>query len=1382
MKIRPKTVRRLLILAAGAVVLTSVIGVAFTARRFSRESQISAARVAGLSAFESREYPKALDSLSKYILSRPNDVEALYALGCARMAMETPTRDSLFEARLRFQQLLVIDPNHLPASLKLLEVYEQTHQFPELLELSNRVLARNPQHPTAMRSAAVALTRLKKTPEARQAWEALVKLRPDDVHAQSQYLSAMRADGASADAVVEYAQKLADENGGDSRFAIPLATALREAGREADSLAVLKKLTAQPPADQDAVIELVTMLDRAGAFDDAQRVLQRAADSLNSSVLNVALVQRVWQGGRAQDVITLTDKLLKDGRSQPTVLALRALSLVALNRKADADPLLAQLSADGSPTARAWEEALRVEFSATPLNPPQRVEALSKALSRDPNNGILYTWLARALMQVGEVDQAARCYRESAQRLPSWPTPCLELAQVMLGVGRPDDAIPAAKAAYLRSPSSLATQIQLARVRYAALSQRFDEQEQSLLLQFVTKLREQVQDEPSLLPIHVALLARTGDSASAQALITSALAAQPSAATLLSLYQVNGQYSLGRADAILQAAQQHNAVTVDLVTSHARDLVLRGDVMRARELAKSLQQPALTSADAALAEARLHTLLGDASAASTWRLAATRFPDHLSVQVAAIEEGSGLIKDRAFQQQLIERIRALTGENALYWRIEQAKFLAASDNIDDSRQALTLASELLRQHPTRVDLRVLLGRVLTRLDSRPTALEHLRTAFEQAPSNPSIGLELVEAFIQLGRLGDAQDALRRISSFDIEDATTRNRVVRVLLDNGMTRELIAMLERARQRRFIDQAGLLLLAETLATNDQPTEAAQLYEELLAREPSPAVLAAVAAFRRDAGDVAAATELISRIATAPGTAAARHDAVARFHARFGEVDQARESFNLAVVDPSSDVFMLRDAIAMECTARNFVHARKLLELGRRRFGSQPLLDRVEIELAAMQAGNSDAAVEKLVEVLASNPSSKTEAEALRASISARKNGSITPELAATLVQLANRYPAAFDLQREAITACIVVGQSGPAIAIAHRLSGLSQSRADLQELAARTLAQFGQWNSARKVAERWRSLVGESTREPDLLLAMIAQASGKSEQSLALSDRYAATFDPQQDAHSIATRAAALIAMGRSDACFDMLSPWIEQNVEVRSVWLTSILSAPLESVEARIDQLARATPAESTQERVRLAAACLQLSQRLEGDRIANLGLELIRSVASASDAADSTRILQAELLRACGQPDAAEVELRAVLSRTPENVRAKNSLAYLLLSQSKEPQEALQLATAAAAAMPSDPNILDTLARALLAQGDLAGAQERFREALRLAPDSFDALVGMALVRHRQGSFVDAQAMVSRIDELAKSQKTMIPAHLRKELLVLRQSLSGSQE
>ncbi len=1382
MKIRPKTVHRLLILATGAIIVSGTIGIAFTARRYARESQIAQARSIGMSAYESHDFGRSLESLSKYILSRPNDVEALYALGCARMAMETPGREYLFEARLRFTQLLAIDPTHLPASLKLMEVYDKTNQASEMLDLADKVLARAANQPDAMRFRAIALTRLNKPTDARAAWAALVAVTPDDVNAQSQLLTAMRQDGVAADDVIAYAKKLVDAHPGDPRFRIPLATALRDAGQDDESLAVLRSLTTTPPSDPNAVFELVTMLDRAHAFDDAQRVLERAADSLKSAMLSAALVQRVWQSGRADQVVALTDKLMNDGRAQPTVLALRALSLASLDRRAEALRIVSQIADGGSAIERAWSDALRVEFSTTPLSPPEKVAALSKALGRDPNNGILYTWLARALMQVGEVDQAARCYRESAQRMPSWPTPCIELAQAMLGAGRTDEAVPAAKAAYLRSPNTAAVQVQVARVRFATLLQQFDPAEQKLLLQFVSELRKQLPDEPTLLPIHIALLAREHHADEASRLISTALERKPDAACVFALYQADHQYSLGQSHAILDYAQSASRMSPELLTAHATQLIADGRPDEASALAASLSEKAASSPTAALAEARIRSMLGENNAASVWRLAVTRFPDDLSVQVAALDEAGDLINDRAFREQLINRVRALTGDDGIYWQIEQARFLASSDNLEDARQALTIASELVRRQPLRTDLRVLLGRVLTRLDSRATALEHLRTAYDQSPSNPAIGLELVDAFSQLGRLADAQSVLKRIAGLDIEDVPMRNRLARTLLDNGMTGELIAMLQRARERQFLDDAGMLLLAETLADDGQSAAAAKLYDELLAKSPSPTALAAGAAFKRETGDATAAAALLKRIDSAPGTPAARQYALARYHAKFGEIEPARQAFGRAVAEPTADAALFRDAIAMECTARSLDQARKLLDLGESRFPNHPLFFRSRIEIAAMALGPGDA-MTKLIDLLSADPTNKAEVDALRAVADAQKSGTVTPEMAVKLVQLADRYPAAFDLQRQAIAACVAVNQGGPAVAIAHRLVATSSSRADVLELAARTFARFGQWNGARKAAEQWKTIVPAAPRGPDLLLASIAQASGKPTTSLQISDAYVSTFDPSQDLASIGARAAALIDVGQADECFSMLQPWLEASAGVRSIWLTCAMRTPIEQATVRLEQLAAKLPADASDERLPFVVACLEASERGDNQNLATLGLRTFGATPEKSEPAEQSSVLHAELLRASGDVAKAESELRQALVRFPQSGRARNSLAYLLVSQSRNLDEALQLASEATKLLPNRASVLDTQARAMLGTGDLAGASTSFSEALRLEPSYLDALVGLASVRHLQGNVADAQGLIARVDQLlANDPARFIPAHLRGELRLLRDASSGSRD
>ncbi|HEX9669007.1 MAG TPA: tetratricopeptide repeat protein, partial [Thermoanaerobaculia bacterium] len=88
------------------------------------------------------------------------------------------------------------------------------------------------------------------------------------------------------------------------------------------------------------------------------------------------------------------------------------------------------------------------------------------------------------------------------------------------------------------------------------------------------------------------------------------------------------------------------------------------------------------------------------------------------------------------------------------------------------------------------------------------------------------------------------------------------------------------------------------------------------------------------------------------------------------------------------------------------------------------------------------------------------------------------------------------------------------------------------------------------------------------------------------------------------------------------------------------------------------------------------------------------------------------------------QPALAEAAYRQALALDPGSGDALNNLAWLLLAQEGREEEAEELARRALAAGGADRHLpLDTLARALQAQGRCAEAADAFAEAAAAAPD-----------------------------------------------------------
>ena len=125
------------------------------------------------------------------------------------------------------------------------------------------------------------------------------------------------------------------------------------------------------------------------------------------------------------------------------------------------------------------------------------------------------------------------------------------------------------------------------------------------------------------------------------------------------------------------------------------------------------------------------------------------------------------------------------------------------------------------------------------------------------------------------------------------------------------------------------------------------------------------------------------------------------------------------------------------------------------------------------------------------------------------------------------------------------------------------------------------------------------------------------------------------------------------------------------------------------------------------------------------------------TVAAQNTSALARRLARADSAFAAGDATTAEREYAAALAVDPENSRATYRLADL--SKRGDPARALQLFRRYVALEPSDPWGYMALGDALARSGSYGDALRSYDDALRLAPDERDAVIGRARVLARAG-------------------------------------------
>ncbi len=163
-------------------------------------------------------------------------------------------------------------------------------------------------------------------------------------------------------------------------------------------------------------------------------------------------------------------------------------------------------------------------------------------------------------------------------------------------------------------------------------------------------------------------------------------------------------------------------------------------------------------------------------------------------------------------------------------------------------------------------------------------------------------------------------------------------------------------------------------------------------------------------------------------------------------------------------------------------------------------------------------------------------------------------------------------------------------------------------------------------------------------------------------------------------------------------------------------------------------------------------AALAMAHHAAGEPL--LAREVIGDAVKAAPGDAVLRLLLADDLTRAGDGKAALIEVNEILRTAPQNARARQMRAMLLLSQG-QPAEAEKAAQALIDAVPRNPLGPMTLGRILATQKKLDAALKQYDTAARLAPEASEPVLSAVALLIGQKRWADAAA---RIDALEKDR------------------------
>lgn len=1342
MSLKPKTVRRLLLLSGIIAVAIVAVFSLVVVRRWQTERLMAELRADGLAALEEGEHFKALNDLAHYIRRHDDDPEAIKAYADARSNVEEADGRHLLETIGHYRRYLELNSGDRDAKIRLLGFYNQVRHFPEARDLAEHLRPAldqtTPEHAPVLKEECIALLGLlDKSDRLPRTAERLVQLVPSDIDAQMIRLEVI-AKRQGAAAAQTHADGLMAAHPDDPRFILlgalgrltdPKSNDLREIRTLLCRAAGLSEADAKPvrdlePQDPAFVRLLVQAFDRMHLYAHSLAVLDQAAPAMDDLQLKQIHVRRLWQDGRFADVERLTAGLdPARWQSDATRLGFRALTLAALGRADEAANLADALAArQGDFRAEAWSHVIPLADRQGPAKLLDALTALQHAVETDPLEPVHSALLADVYATLHRSQDARAAWKKAVASpiAAGWVQPRMRIAETLLAEGRVEEAVSAATDALITGPGKLLANLVWLEAHAARIDRGLPGQPGVATLlahidEIESRLAANEQNEATrpfrerLLCCRVGLLASTGDIQSAAAAVQAALdaAPPPSLPTLLRLATLSEHHALGLADRCLAAAEQTHGPSLQLAITKATRLAMQGrfeDGRRLLEQARTLE--GVIPQRHGLAMARFLEAARHPDAAAAWIALGDTYPQDLEVQRSCLASGAAA-SDRAFIDRTVQRFRDLVGRDAAtdnaQVRIARARaLLAGRPGKRERDDAIALLNSVLGEAPSMIEPRLLLASALRIHDPArgidadlPGAAAHLASAARLDPSSAPIALELARTLQAQRDFVRARDQLRRIAGNPAFSASDRRAAAELLVAQGDASLAIATLtELAENQGSLaspDLLGALAVAHVAAQQDD--KAGMFYERITAHpDATGRALLNAATFFASRNDDQRAQAALSRLPELGLSEGEQHLLRARFHAMAGDPDEAARLFEQAAAASPADPNVWLHFAAFHSSRGEFERAAAVAERARRTLPDNAHIAILHERSRVLLSPDVNADLGPLIRALAADPAQSGLSAPLESIEQLRQSGQFDDP--AALAKLAERFPGSLPLQM--FVARRLAGLEPPALeraaSIAIQAVQGFPTRAEPAELACRLYMAMGRWEQMLAAASEWRRRDLARSIAADLAVAQANVALGRSRPALdLLAPRLdEARKDPDAPASFgvIDLYARALVGGGRAAEARQLLEPLLSSSPAILTrVWL-DLAGRQIATAEEAIDWVREAEPylrADTVEDQLALAAALASIADRFPDAHADRLG-EAHNVLANLASGSGGQNPIVHEALgitrHRAGDISGAEQAYRRALELDSSRSIAANNLATILMERG-ELAAALDLASRA---------------------------------------------------------------------------------------------------
>ena len=1390
MNFRPKTIRRLTTLLVGCCVLAAGIAVVVIVqlRRYERHQQTF--RQLGMDAYQRGDYRTAWQNLSKYLSNDRIDSEAIFASAVSRTRLPKPDRSNLLDARNQFNRYLELNDGDLPARHELLAIYQKLHYTAESEMLADQLLKANPDDIPALNAKVQLLVRDLNYAAALPLSQHLNDLTPLDLQAQETTYFLMSRQGYPAEALITRADAMLGAHPDDARFELLRAVAAYFVNEMTGARQWLQTAARRIPTDADFTLILVSDFDRMNMWSDSLELLKRAdADPRAPVAVRAALVQRLWEFKQFDAALTQLKNLTLD---DPTVdselvglhaLIVRDKSPAALDFAHDLKLLT---SRNEDLVASGWT----LLFSALSLADRGDNSALAQFVAAehaDPDNPDIRFYLAEEYDRLGESQLAVQCLKQLTKMQPEWPEPYARIAQILTRRGQAFDAVPPATAACERDPKSLEFPKVLELAEYAQLSSRAGTSVIKPVLDHLRQLRASRPNDTELAIQEVDLLARSDRGTEALPLASSIIASTnsgPQAAPLLgALSKVDRVNQLGLTTQLVQAIGhllEDQKLSSPADFSAAIDVYLNaGQTSQASKLLQMMESK--VSPGWRLAWLGARDKMNDATTAVDWEKFADSLPDDLQVQQAAAASSAAQNR-RGLTERSIDRIRRLTCDDGLQWKLQRARWLlgAPEEIKNHAATAAELMAEVSRACPDDAEPRVIAADALAAIGDLDGAISSLQYARKLQPQNPEIALKLASLLVHNGQIAQTTAILDGIETSPQFDMTSRVQAARLYREAGNRHQALELLQDDRAPGIDQPDRDMLLAQLFEEQGNPRSADEIYVRWEdAASPPPSVLRQLAFHEASQGSIDRARIELAKLQKMSLPDGQYELTLGDFESVYGSLADAGAHYELATKAAPADTKAWLSWAGSTLKARNFGNSVKIANWGLQKLPHDPVLSAMRDRALLMAGLNWNNETQPLIDALAADPTFKPAVATLAAICDSQTKHEAPAALAQRLSAVSDKYPRFIPALSLLVALDCQAGQYDTAIAAATRAREMMPIDAEPARLVAMIWSAAGHWQSALSAAIDWRARSLDHPQAADVAIAEVQLQMNRANDAIDQLSPYlenAAGHPTPLNTKTIELTARALCMQNRIAQARKLVDPMLATSFDWRQRWLTIVAQTSHDSVSVgeQIQAVEDTLAPNAINDLLAVSRAWYTAGVRLNDPDLLHKAEENIQPLTDSSSVPAEAWLLLGSIQMHLDSLSEAEPTLAKAVLLAPAQMEAKINLARVKLLRNQDLAAARALASDACDSEPASSLHHMTLGEIEVAMTDFDAAIEQLTTAVRLDPQNAEGLICLAFAQSKSNRAIDSATTLKHAETVLNATHASLPGFVQNEMKQLR--------